>query len=106
AHSTSTLLNDIPAIFLHELQHMINFGQHVVVNGGDSEEGWLDEGMSLIAEELGSRYYEARYPTPSGRTEPQQVLPDSSQSFCVDKLVNSYSYLLDPEPETLTLHSD
>jgi hypothetical protein len=40
---------------LHEFQHMISFGRHVVLNGGASEDNWLDEGLSRLAEELGGR---------------------------------------------------
>ncbi len=39
--------------FIHELQHMISYTQHVLVRGGDSEETWLNEAMSHLAEELG-----------------------------------------------------
>jgi len=50
--------------------------------------------LSHIAEELGSRYYENRYPPPSGRTDPDQAFPDSSQGFITGDLYNSYHYLL------------
>ena len=41
AHSVNALLNAVPATFLHEFQHLISFSQHVVVHGGQPEEGWL-----------------------------------------------------------------
>ena len=38
----------------HEFQHMINFNQHVLKNGGtaDTESLWLNEGLSHLAEDL------------------------------------------------------
>jgi len=106
AHSTADVTDFTPAVFLHELQHMISFGQHVAVRGGDSEEGWLDEGLSLVAEELGAQYYEARFPPPAGRTNPNQIFPDSAEAFIADKLVDSYDYLTRPDTVSISLHSD
>ncbi|MGH7533790.1 MAG: hypothetical protein ACREL4_10910, partial [Gemmatimonadales bacterium] len=45
----------LPATFLHEFQHMISFNRHVLLAGGFSEDNWLDEGLSRLAEELGGR---------------------------------------------------
>lgn len=106
AHTVSDLLAETPATFLHELQHLINFSQHVVVRGGSQEKGWLDEGLSIVAEELGSLYYENKFPPPSGRTSPAQLFPDSSQGFINGLLFSSYSYLLKTDTATVTLHSD
>ena len=106
AHSVADLGNDVPATFLHELQHLISFSQHVVVHGGNPEEGWLDEGLSIVAEELGSLYYENKYPPPTGRSDPTQIFPDSSQGFVSDFLYDSYQYALLPDTASLTLHSD
>jgi hypothetical protein len=106
SHTVAELLGDTPATFLHELQHLISFGQHVVVNHGAPERGWLDEGMSIVAEELGSLYYENRFPPPQGRTDPAQLFPDSSQGFINGLLFDSYSYLLKTDTATVTLHSD
>ena len=61
---------------------------------GNEEDPWLNEGLSHIAEELGSRYYENRFPPPTGRTDPDQAFPDSSQGFISGDLFNSYHYLL------------
>ncbi|MFL5560168.1 MAG: hypothetical protein ACJ79K_01720 [Gemmatimonadaceae bacterium] len=106
AHTVAQLLDVVPATFLHELQHLISFSQHVVVNNGAAEEGWLDEGMSLVAEELGSSYYEQKYPPPSGRTNPAQLFPDSAEGFIVGLLGDSYTYLERPDTASVTLHSD
>ncbi|HEY5940611.1 MAG TPA: hypothetical protein VIT87_07320 [Gemmatimonadales bacterium] len=45
----------LPATFIHEFQHMISFNQHRLVRGGNSEDIWLNEGLSHFAEELGAR---------------------------------------------------
>ena len=40
------------ALLAHEFQHLISFNQHVLVQNGDSEETWLNEGLSHVAEDL------------------------------------------------------
>jgi len=96
----------VPATFLHELQHLISYSQHVLVHGGLPEQGWLDEGLSIAAEELGSVYYEQKCPGTACRTNPSQIFPDSSQGFVADFLYDSYQYALLPDTASLTLHSD
>jgi hypothetical protein len=76
------------------------------VHGGAAEEGWLDEGMSIVAQELGSQYYEQKFPPPTGRTNPGQILPDSAEGFIADQFQESFAYLEEPDTSTLTLHSD
>jgi len=56
-HSRTQVKRILPGTFVHELQHMINYGQHVLVRAGQAEEGWLDEGLSKYAEELAGRSY-------------------------------------------------
>jgi hypothetical protein len=106
AHSVAELEETTGATFLHEVQHLINFGQHVLVHRSSPEFGWLDEGLSIVAEELGSLYYETRYPPPLGRTDPAQIFPDSSQGYIAGLLDDSYEYLLKPDTASVTLHSD
>lgn len=105
-HTVDELLQSEPATFLHELQHLIDFSQHVVVHGGNPQPGWLDEGMSIVAEELGSMYYEQKCPPPSCRTSSAQLFPDSSQGFIQGFLYDSYTYLLRPDTASVTLHND
>ena len=106
-HTVADIEFAVPATFLHEVQHLINFSQHVIVhNASEPEEGWLDEGLSRVAEELGSRYYETKFPPPTGRTNTLQLFPDSSQGFIGGVLVNSYAFLLKPDTATVTLHTD
>lgn len=105
-HSLSDFLFTAPPTFLHEVQHLISFSQHVLIHGGAPEDGWLDEGLSLVAEELGSIYYEKKFPPPTGRTNPNQLFPDSAEGFITDLLLDSYGYLQNPGNESITTHSD
>jgi hypothetical protein len=106
AHTADDVGFAVPATFLHELQHLISFSQHVVIHGGLPEYGWLDEGLSIVAEELGSVYYEKKCPGTACRTNPAQLFPDSSQGFVADFLYDSYQYALLPDTASVTLHSD
>ncbi len=92
-HTQDVVLRTLPGTFVHELQHMISFNQHVLARGGDVEDTWLNEGLSHIAEELGSMMYEAKYPPPSGRSTSAQLFPDSSNGFIAPQLLNAYVYL-------------
>ena len=76
------------------------------MNHGQPEEGWLDEGESIVATELGARYYQAKYPSPQGRTNPAQLFPDSAETFITEQLVDSYNYLTEPDTASVTLHTD
>ena len=58
AHKNSDVNFTTPITFTHEFQHMINFVEHVLVKGApESEEGWLDEGLSKYAEEIAGRSF-------------------------------------------------
>jgi hypothetical protein len=105
-HTVADLGLDVPATFLHELQHLISFSQHVVVAGGNPGASWLDEGLSLVAEELGSVYYEQKCPPPACRTSSAQLFPDSAQGFVQSFLYDSYSYALLPDTSSITLSDD
>ncbi|MDE3126620.1 MAG: hypothetical protein KGL38_01370 [Gemmatimonadota bacterium] len=106
SHSVADLSYTVPATFMHELQHLIDFSTHVVMHGGQPETGWLDEGLSIEAEELGSLYYENKCPPPSCRTNPSQIFPDSAEGFAQGFLYDSYQYALLPDTASVTLHSD
>jgi hypothetical protein len=88
-HSTSVLQAILPVTFIHEFQHMISFGQHVIVRGGSGEVLWLNEGFSHYAEELGGRSYEL---APDARVADCTVGTDPCR-FYVGDLQNAYSYL-------------
>jgi hypothetical protein len=106
AHSIGDVALSVPATFMHELQHLISFSQHFVVHQGRPEYGWLDEGLSIVAEELGSVYYEQKCPGTACRTNPAQLFPDSSQGFIQGFLFDSYEYALRTDTASVTLHSD
>ncbi|OYV72441.1 MAG: hypothetical protein B7Z72_04770 [Gemmatimonadetes bacterium 21-71-4] len=106
SHTAGDVQFAAPGTFLHELQHLIDFSQHVIVRGGNPQPGWLDEGLSIAAEELGSLYYERKCPPPACRTTPGQIFPDSSQGFIQGFLYDSYQYALRPDTASLTTHSD
>jgi hypothetical protein len=106
SHTVTDVGYGVPGTFMHELQHLINYSQHVVVNNIAPESSWLDEGLSIAAEELGSVYYEQKCPAPQCRTTPDQIFPDSSQGFVQSFLYDSYQYALEPDTASLTLHTD
>lgn len=96
AHSPDDVKRWTPPVFIHEYQHMISYGEHVVRRGGQAEEPWLNEGLSHIAEELGSRLYESRYPAPQQRSRPGQLVPDSAEAFLLPNVGNAYDWLDQP----------
>ena len=95
----------VPTTFIHELQHMISFNQHVIVRGSSDEDLWLNEGLSHMAEEMTARYYEDKCPPPQCRTNPQQVFPDSAGPYFVPNLRNAYDYLTSPSATSVTTFS-
>jgi len=88
-HSVDRVKRLVPITFIHELQHMINFSQHVIIRGGSSEQTWLNEAMSHISEELGGLHFEA--------------LGDQSRftAFSLGNLFNAYQYLENPQDQSL-----
>ena len=102
AHTSLDTRRLVSGTFIHEMQHMISYFHHVVARGGESEEPWLNEGLSHIAEELASRVFEARYPPPLGRTTAEQIFPDSAQPFITTQLLNAYVYLYSSADHSVT----
>ncbi|MBS4178096.1 Ig-like domain-containing protein [Lederbergia citrea] len=46
---------DVTAVYdtlAHEFQHMVNFNQNVFVENGDPMDSWLNEGLSMAAEQI------------------------------------------------------
>jgi hypothetical protein len=89
SHSTAFVEAILPVTFIHEFQHMISFGQHVLARGGSGEVLWLNEGFSHYAEELGGRSYEG---APGGRNVDCR-LGTVPCRFYIGDLYNAYSYL-------------
>jgi hypothetical protein len=81
----------LPGVFIHEFQHMINYNQHVLERNGDSEDTWLNEGLSGFAEELGARQ------VPDARC----VNNDCLNQFGIGDFSNAYDYLADVEENFL-----
>lgn len=106
AHPTAEVERIVPSTFVHEFQHMISFNQHVLVRGGAQEQTWLNEALSLTAEENAAVYYEEKYPSPLGRTNPSQLFPDSAQGFIVPDLVDAYNYLAQSAGQSITSFED
>jgi len=89
SHSTADVQNFVPVTFIHEFQHMISFGQHVIDRGGNGEVLWLNEGFSHYAEELGGRSY---------TLSPDAMITDCTIGttecrFFGGDLLNAYEYL-------------
>jgi hypothetical protein len=91
-HTVDELDGVLPSTFLHELQHVIGFNQHVLVRGGPEEDLWLDEALSSFAEELGGRAF----------------LPDSDtfSQYVIGDLYDAYQYLENPSRHFLLQESD
>jgi hypothetical protein len=91
-HTVADLKSSLPGTFLHELQHVISFNQHVLLRGGQLEDLWLDEALSSFAEELGGRSF----------------LPDSTtfETYVFPDLADAYDYLGDPGDHFLLQTSD
>jgi hypothetical protein len=93
AHSADQVKLLTPLTFTHEFQHMISFVQHVLVQGGEPEEGWLDEGLSKYAEELAARSYLPRDPA-------------RFSTYAVQDLYDGYQYLAAPGASALLIPQD
>jgi hypothetical protein len=82
----------VPSTFVHEFQHMISYGQHVLFRHGLSEDLWLNEAMSHLAEELGAIRMRDM--------GDNQAFSD----FVIGDLFDAYSYLRNPI-KTFTFYS-
>ena len=85
--------NFLPPVFIHEFQHMISFGQHVVMRQGSAEVTWLNEGLSHFAEELGGRLI------PDAECQP--AFTSCASQFLSGDVDNAYEYLNDTESSFL-----
>ncbi|MFN2570522.1 MAG: hypothetical protein ABR537_02750 [Gemmatimonadales bacterium] len=92
-HSSADVKDVMPVTFTHEFQHMINFVQHVLIRGGEGEEGWLDEGLSKYAEEIAGRSF-----LPGD--------PASFSQYAIGSVFDAYQYLLDPGTSPLIIPAD
>ena len=86
AHSVTRVKQLVPAVFVHEFQHMISFNYKVVVPGApllSTETLWLNEALSHYAEELGGRSY-----LPGD--------PNTFSSYLTGNIRNAYDYMARP----------
>ena len=91
AHKNAEVNDVMPVTFTHEFQHMISFVEHVLVRSGDSEDGWLDEGLSKYAEEIAGRSF-----------------GDNAHfsQFAIGDVFDAYQYLNDPDNTPLMIPAD
>ena len=54
------LLQGVPPVMAHELQHMLHFNQRVLMRDASLEHTWLSEGLAHSAEELVADEFQAR----------------------------------------------
>ncbi len=87
AHTVQDVESTLPGTFLHELQHVIGFNQHVLIRGGPVEDLWLDESLSSFAEELGADSY-----LPNDSLFSNLIVPDLYNAS--HYLTAPYSYFL------------
>lgn len=88
-HSVDRIRRLVPVTFIHELQHMISYNQHVLRRRGNSEVLWMNEAMSHLAEELGALHF-------LDQGNDQQF-----SRFAIGNLFNAFLYLKDPGAEFL-----
>lgn len=66
------MTNIYPGVLAHEYQHMISFNMHANENSGSAEEGWLNEGLSHLAEDIYSAN-DSGYMEETGLENPARV---------------------------------
>jgi Bacterial Ig-like domain (group 1)./Peptidase M30. len=86
----------------HEYQHMINAGRRLYVNAVSSfEEGWLDEGLSHIAEDL--NFWRASGLTTRSNLDSRifsdTKLADAYSTFEANNILRYQTYLARPETQ-------
>jgi hypothetical protein len=101
AHTSAEVMSSTPVTFVHEFQHMINLGQHVLIKGGSAtEEGWLDEGLSKYAEEIAGRKYLALTP-PDNASFSQYAFGDVDDAYMYLSATGASALLIEFDQGTL-----
>ncbi|MDB4875792.1 MAG: hypothetical protein JWM41_2238 [Gemmatimonadetes bacterium] len=82
--SKSALSNTVLGTLVHEFQHLINAGRRIYVNNAlvNSEEVWLNEGLSHIAEEL--LYYRESGNVPRSNLDLSIVAANAAQVAAIN----------------------
>lgn len=82
----SQILDVVPPVLAHELQHMIHFNQRILVRGATTQETlWLSEGLAHMAEDLVGDVFALRGDT------------DRAVDFKVGNYARSLFYLRQPD---------
>jgi hypothetical protein len=100
SNDVAFLATDIVA---HELQHLINASRRIYVNNATQlEAGWLNEGLSHIAEEL--MFYESTPFGPGQNLDLDQLLTvaETADRFLVGNFLFYASYAADPTSTSFT----
>lgn len=106
----ASLSNGVQGTLVHEFQHLINIGRRAYVNNADvSEEVWLNEGLSHIAEEL--LYYKVSGNTPGQnvdlpKVQSSQAQLDAINAYQVSNLGRLRSYMTAPETNSPYAQND
>ena len=93
-------IGGLPPTFIHEFQHMISFNRHVLLTptATNTEDTWLNEGMSMYAQELGGRQI-PNTECPQFATAPNPCL----SQFAGGNVADAYDFLDDPESSYLVV---
>ena len=86
-------LRNLKPTLIHEFQHMISYNQHVLLRSGNSEETWLNEGLSHFAEELGGRLIPDSFCQPA--------FPNCRSQYSSSNLLNAHDYFKNTEAHFL-----
>jgi hypothetical protein len=89
-HDLAEIGRVLPPTFVHEFQHMISFNEHVLARGGPTEDTWLNEGLSHMAEELLARRHDRGAPAAG------QLLPDTAAAYLRTNLESASLFLANP----------
>jgi len=106
----TALANGVQGTLVHEFQHLINLGRRIYVNNASvSEDVWLNEGLSHIAEEL--LYYQVSGNSPRTNITVEQVRSTQAQldainGYQVQNLGRLKSYMIAPETHSPYAQND
>jgi hypothetical protein len=93
AVSRQSVVNNLKPTLIHDFPQLINFNQRALVRSGQSEETWLNEGLSHFAEELGGRLIPSSECTPT--------FSSCRSQYSGGNIFNVYDFMKEPEDEFL-----
>jgi hypothetical protein len=89
ARSRDRILEVVPPVLAHELQHMVHFNQRRLLRPGGQEDLWLSEALAHVAESIVADEFATR-----GNAE-------RAADFEISNIARARRYLLDPEDTRL-----